>query len=183
MTQDEQQFKAVHGKSSPQEELHRKWEQLRPKIRQRWPQLTNDDLKMIGGDARKLTALVHQRTGAELSDIDKELEMMSDSLENAPSSEEETGTSPKAKGEAEGQQSETGKSASSAETSSSTVNQMGHAVADGYRQVQQQLSAAPVTSSSIAFVAGAVLGYCLASVYNDMEAERRRQEHWYRRYW
>lgn len=44
------------------------------RIADRWPQLTEDEVRAIDGDSRKLVALVHQRTGEELSRIESQID-------------------------------------------------------------------------------------------------------------
>lgn len=51
-------------------QVEERWDQIRSAIRERWPQLTRSDLKLIDGDSQKLIALVHQRTRASLGEIE-----------------------------------------------------------------------------------------------------------------
>lgn len=46
------------------------WDAIRAELRNRWPMLTAKDLQLIDGDSRKLIALVHQRTGDNLTQIE-----------------------------------------------------------------------------------------------------------------
>ncbi len=44
-------------------ELQGQWNRLRAQVRERWGQLTDDDLQIPGGDLDQLVSLVQQRTG------------------------------------------------------------------------------------------------------------------------
>jgi uncharacterized protein YjbJ (UPF0337 family) len=45
------------------QELQGQWNQLRGKVRQRWGQLTDDDLQIHGGNVDQLVGRIQQRTG------------------------------------------------------------------------------------------------------------------------
>lgn len=55
---------------STQSEIEQRWEKLRSLVAAKWNLLTKKDLAMIDGDSRKLIALIHQRTGENLPDIE-----------------------------------------------------------------------------------------------------------------
>ncbi|MEZ6078089.1 MAG: hypothetical protein R3C56_21180 [Pirellulaceae bacterium] len=59
----QQDFTPLRGKATSPS-IEDRWEELRANIRRMWPDLSKDDLKEIGGDSRKLIALVHQKTSA-----------------------------------------------------------------------------------------------------------------------
>lgn len=43
--------------------LKGKWEQLKGEVQRQWGKLTNDDLDVIQGDAKKLVGLLQERYG------------------------------------------------------------------------------------------------------------------------
>ena len=46
------------------------WDAVRQEIQNRYPQIGGDDLNDVGGDSRRLVALLHQRTGGNVSEIE-----------------------------------------------------------------------------------------------------------------
>jgi hypothetical protein len=190
----EQKTASAQGSSSTRGDFAREWPRLRQQVKGKWPQLTQDDLEMVDGDARKLSALVHQRTGAELRDIEREVESMmhhekteanyknQSTEKNAMNEKQSNG--PKAlqsqqrqqPGQQLGQQLAGEKSKSPV---SDTTEQASQTISEGYRQVERQLSAAPITSTSVAFATGAIIGWGLASVWKDLRGSRRSRHSWY----
>lgn len=53
-----------------QEQVADRWKSIRHAIRERWTQITDEDLKAIDGDSRKLVALVNQKTDMPLHEIE-----------------------------------------------------------------------------------------------------------------
>jgi ElaB/YqjD/DUF883 family membrane-anchored ribosome-binding protein len=53
-----------------QEQVADRWNSIRQAIRQRWAQITEEDLRAIDGDSRKLVALVNQKTDMPLHEIE-----------------------------------------------------------------------------------------------------------------
>ena len=53
-----------------QEQVADRWNSIRQAIRQRWSQITDEDLRTIDGDSRKLVALVNQKTDMPLPEIE-----------------------------------------------------------------------------------------------------------------
>lgn len=52
-------------------QVKERWNSLRKRVQERWPELNADELKMVDGDARRLIALVHQKTGVELHEVER----------------------------------------------------------------------------------------------------------------
>lgn len=55
------------------EELAGKWTQLKGDVQRQWGKLTNDDLDVIKGDAKKLAGKIQERYGRALDDAEKEV--------------------------------------------------------------------------------------------------------------
>lgn len=66
-----------------QELVTHHWREMRPSLKNRWEQLTDEDLDLVDGDARKLVALVHQKTGDAIPDIESAISDIADP-QNAP---------------------------------------------------------------------------------------------------
>lgn len=54
-----------------QELVTQHWPEMRSELKSHWEELTDEDLDLIDGDARKLVALVHQRTGDAIPEIEE----------------------------------------------------------------------------------------------------------------
>lgn len=53
------------------QEVRGQWDQLRGKVQQKWGQLTNDDLQIVGGNIDELVGRIHQKTGEARETIEK----------------------------------------------------------------------------------------------------------------
>ena len=52
--------------------LKGKWNQLKGEVQKKWGKLTNDDLDVIQGDAKKLAGLLQERYGMAKEEAEKE---------------------------------------------------------------------------------------------------------------
>jgi uncharacterized protein YjbJ (UPF0337 family) len=55
------------------QEIEGRWDTLRGKVKEKWGQLTDDDLKMVGGNIDQVLGRIQQKTGAARADIEKYL--------------------------------------------------------------------------------------------------------------
>jgi len=63
---------------STQEQLMGNWNQLKGKVKQRWGQLTDDELSHVEGNFDQLVGLVQQKTGESRQNIERTLSEFSD---------------------------------------------------------------------------------------------------------
>jgi len=63
---------------STQEQLMGNWNQLKGKVKQRWGQLTDDELTHVEGNFDQLVGLVQQKTGETRQAIERTLSEFSD---------------------------------------------------------------------------------------------------------
>jgi uncharacterized protein YjbJ (UPF0337 family) len=54
--------------------LQGKWKQLRGEIRERWGELTNDDLDQIAGQSDKLAGILQERYGYTQMEAERQIE-------------------------------------------------------------------------------------------------------------
>lgn len=54
-----------------------KWDQLKGKVREKWGELTDDDLDQTQGKMDQVIGRIKERTGQSAEEIERELEMMS----------------------------------------------------------------------------------------------------------
>lgn len=52
------------------------WAQLSRELMSRWPELNRDDLKATNGDSQKLIAIIHQKTGGHLKEIEQQVDQV-----------------------------------------------------------------------------------------------------------
>jgi len=57
------------------DELSGKWTQLKGDIQRQWGKLTNDDLDVIQGDAKKLAGKIQERYGQAFDDAEREVNL------------------------------------------------------------------------------------------------------------
>jgi len=53
------------------QEVRGQWDQLRGKIKQKWGQLTDDDLQIIGGNVDELVGRIQQKTGVAREQVER----------------------------------------------------------------------------------------------------------------
>ena len=53
------------------QEVRGQWDKLRGKVKQKWGQLTDDDLMMVGGNVDELVGRIHEKTGAARETIEE----------------------------------------------------------------------------------------------------------------
>ncbi len=54
------------------------WNEIKGKLREKWGQLSNDDVERFSGDVDKLVGLIQRKTGAARSAVEAYLEEISD---------------------------------------------------------------------------------------------------------
>ncbi len=142
----QQDFTPLRGTpSSPS--IEQRWEELRTNIRKMWPQLSKDDLKAIDGDSRKLIALVHQKTGAAIQDIEARIDELAASSEGLLHRVVR----------------------STQQAFSTASEQVSEPLMKAYSATRKQVVDAPTRSVGIAFGAGVLIGLCAASLIKDVQ--------------
>lgn len=133
------------GLSSKQaEQFERRWRAIRPRVQQRWQELSPNDLDSVQGDMQRLVALLHQRTSDQRGHIEAEIEAI-------------LSTSAGMSGDAERLQStgETTPRTSIQQRMESVQNKLSERVAG----LSQNVAGAPQKSLMAGFGVGAVVGF------------------------
>lgn len=55
------------------DELAGKWTQVKGDVQRQWGKLTNDDLDVVKGDAKKLAGKIQERYGRTFDDAEREV--------------------------------------------------------------------------------------------------------------
>lgn len=143
--------KSPASQPASDQQLAARWEELRAAIRKQWPSLSADDLSLIDGDSRKLIALVHQKTGADVSDIESRIDAI-----------------------AEGSNGLFDRVTRSIQAAGTQANDaVVEPLIQAYHSVEDQVSAYPARAFAMAFGAGMVIGFFTSSVLKDAYAPRR----------
>jgi ElaB/YqjD/DUF883 family membrane-anchored ribosome-binding protein len=140
------------GQLPSEQQVAQRWDELRAAIRTQWPSLSAEDLSLIDGDSRKLIALVHQKTGAEVSEIEARIDDI------AAGSQGLLDRVSRSVQESVAQVGET-----VAQTGESTMEPLSEA----YHAVEARVAASPGAACGIAFGTGLVIGVFAASLLKD----------------
>lgn len=73
-------------KSSTEEKISGNWKQMKGKIKERWGELTDDDLRKAEGRSDQLVGIIEERSGERRADIERRL----DEMANEPTTQEHT---------------------------------------------------------------------------------------------
>lgn len=128
------------------------WEAVQSEVYRRWPQISAEDLELVQGDSRKLAALIHQKTGQSLDEIEDALDdlaaesggllsRLSDSAHQAADS-----------------------AANYARAKAQNISQSG---AHAYEAAEHAVVERPLSSVAVAFGVGFALGMCITSLLSS----------------
>ena len=130
-----------------QQILEGNWNEIKGRLRQRWGQLTDDELPQIRGDVEQLIGLIQRKTGETREAIETYLQEVSGSAASA------VGAAAKAVG-------------NYAQQASATVQQTAQQAADqvraGYNEAERAVRERPGESLLVCFGAGLITGVVLA---------------------
>jgi len=125
------------------QEVQGQWNKIRGKVKERWGNLTDDDLTIQGGNVDQLVGKIQQKTGEGREMIEKFLtELTSRGGAAVASAAESVGQYMHAAGE----------------NVSERYDQVAQRVSQGYEQGQELVRTHPAQSVATAFGVGAVLG-------------------------
>ncbi|MHB8972870.1 MAG: CsbD family protein [Pirellulaceae bacterium] len=127
--------------------LERNWNEIKGKLRQRWGQLTDDDLPQIRGDAEQIIGVIQRKTGEAREAIEQYLHEMS-------------GSAASAIGTAAGTVSDYAQHASA--SVQHTAQQAADQVRVGYDEAERFVRDRPGASLAVCFGVGLLTGIVLA---------------------
>ena len=137
------------------EEMQGQWTQLKGKIRERWGQITDDELQQVHGDAEQFVGFLQKKTGQTRQEVEK-------FVRDATS-----------KGESYAQQA-TDTVRDYAQRASQTVREGYDAVEEnfeaGLEDAQEMVRTRPVESVAMAFGAGLVAGVLVSLMLRSSRA-------------
>jgi len=130
--------------------LQGNWNEIKGKIKQRWGQLTDDELQSFSGDADQLIGVIQRKTGEARSSIEGYLDELGGGVSSV----------------AESVRNSAGRLASSAreythraaESFSGASQHMMEGMRDRYSDAERMVRDNPTSSLAVVFGAGLVLG-------------------------
>jgi len=140
------------------QELEGHWNEIRGRLRERWSQLTDDELNEAYGDAEQLVGVIQQKTGQSRSEIENFIE---ESMAESSSQYEQTKRkASKLAGQVQDRAREYANQAS--ESFNQQYEQASHAMQDGYQQMEEAVRQRPfesvLTTFGVGLVAGVIVG-------------------------
>lgn len=132
-----------------QEEIKGNWKQLKGKLKERWGQLTDNDLTTFNGNVDQLVGTIQHRTGKTRNEIENELE---DILAAGGSMMERVKETAKNVGHAV------------SEKATAAYETVSEGVRDGYEATEKVIQEHPGKSMAVAFGVGLVSGIVVGMV-------------------
>jgi uncharacterized protein YjbJ (UPF0337 family) len=137
--------------------LQGNWNEIKGKLRNKWGQLTNDDLQQARGNIDQLVGLIQRKTGEARSSVEKFLEEATSSGSGALNDAAETAR------EYAQQAMETvqERSKQAADTVRKTYDQAAQSVRHGYEEAEGMIKDRPAESAAVCFGVGMLVGVIL----------------------
>ena len=127
--------------------LEGNWNEIKGKLRQKWGQLTDDDLPQLRSDADQIVGIIQRKTGEAREAIEQYVEQVSGSAASA------VGTAAETAGEY---------AQHAAEAVQDTAKQAGDQVRAGYSEVERFVRDRPGQSLAVCFGVGVITGVAIA---------------------
>lgn len=146
-----------------QQTLQGNWNELKGKLRNKWGQLTNDDLQMAHGNVDQLVGLIQRKTGEARSAIENFLDEAT--ADGASAFNQAAETAREYAQQAVGAVQD--KSKQAAETIRKGYDQASESFRRGYEQTEGMIKDRPAESAAVCFgvgmLCGVILGLALRS--------------------
>ena len=137
------------------EELQGQWTQLKGKIRERWGQITDDELQQVHGDGEQLLGFLQKKTGQSRQEVEK---FMREAVSAGQSFAQQAGDTVRDYAQRASQTMREGY-----ETVEQNMEQ-------GVEEAQEIVRARPVESVAVAFGAGLVAGALVSLMLRSSRA-------------
>lgn len=136
------------------QEVQGQWDTLRGKVKEKWGHLTDDDLKIVGGNVDQVIGRIQQKTGEGRQSIEK---FLNESLS--------TSTMTRAR-EVVGEYAQTASeyAQDAGERMREGYQQVRERAQDGYDQVEHMVQRRPAESMAVVFAAGLLTGVLVGMV-------------------
>ncbi|QDS99470.1 CsbD family protein [Adhaeretor mobilis] len=135
-----------------QQEIAGNWNQLKGMLREKWGQLTDDELQEAQGDYDQLVGLIQQKTGQGKAKVEKIVNELSDQC---------SGVLENAKVMAHEYLGQAGESVNE------VAGQVRERMGDGYAEAENLVKRRPVESVAVAFGTGLIAGVIVGLVFRS----------------
>jgi uncharacterized protein YjbJ (UPF0337 family) len=135
-----------------QQALEGNWNQIKGKVREKWGQLTDDDLEMLKGKGDELVGVIQRRTGEARDRIERFLTQVVEAGATATSRAAETARE---------------YSAEAADEMERASDYVGESLRKGYEQAESMVQRRPAESVAVAFGLGVVVGAIVGLVLRN----------------
>src|SRR5574339_773061 len=125
------------------EELQGHWTQLKGRIRERWGQITDDELQQVHGDAEQFVGFLQRKTGQSRQEVES---FVRDAMNRGQSFAQQAGDTVRDYAQRAAQNMQDGYE---------TIEQN---LESGFQEAQETVRARPIESVGVAFGAGMVAG-------------------------
>lgn len=133
-----------------QQTLSGNWNELKGKLRKKWGQLTNDDVKVFDGNVERLVGMIQSKTGEARNNVERYLEEMTSSGASTMNQAAET------------VRDYAGQAVQAIEQGS---QQAADSMRQGYQAAENTVRSRPGESVAICFGAGVLTGLLLALTF------------------
>lgn len=130
-----------------QQTLQGNWNEISGKIREKWGQITDDELTRVKGDISQIAGLIQRKTGTARDEVEKFLHDVSADGGAAISRITETAKE---------------YASQAADVARENVGRVGESMRDSYASAEKMVKSRPAESVVAAFGAGLVAGVALA---------------------
>jgi len=140
---------------STQEKVIGNWNQLKGKVKQRWGQLTDDELQEVEGNIDQLVGLVQQKTGETRQQVERVITKLNEDA-----------------GGAFNQATETARQYADQATEAirGATDQLRERGRESYEDAQQMVRRRPAESVAVAFGTGLVVGLIVGLVASSRKS-------------
>jgi uncharacterized protein YjbJ (UPF0337 family) len=143
--------------------LQGNWNEIKGKLRNKWGQLTNDDLQSAHGNIEQLVGLIQRKTGEARSSVEQFLEEATSGGSSAVSQAADTAR------EYAQQAMETvqERSRQAADTFRKSYGQASETVRHSYDQAEEMIKERPAESAAVCFGVGMLVGVILGLAFRS----------------
>lgn len=145
------------------QEVRGQWDKLRGKVKEKWGQLTDDDLMIVGGNIDELIGRIHEKTGEARENIERFIAELASHSSSTLNRAREA-----AMGFAE---DASGRMRQGAERVRAGYEQMSDQMRERYGQVSDQVRERPGQSMMAVFGCGVITGLALGLLLRSSSSD------------
>jgi len=141
--------------------LQGNWNEIKGKLRNKWGQLTNDDLQSAHGNIEQLVGLIQRKTGEARSSVERFLE---DATSGGASSISQAADTAREYAQ-QAMETVQERSKQAADNLRKSYGQAAESVRHGYDQAEEMIKERPAESAAVCFGVGMLVGVVLGLAF------------------